>query len=153
MSDGKITQEELEDLLEMLKRSLVESIILPEVGEKIKFDVESCASKEPFKIQVYRSKMRKDKYELCGLVAKNNIPLLELHINPTKKHQNPDGTMIEVSHWHIFTEEYGRKMAFPAEELESEDFVKNTIKFLERFNVVEKPKVTQKLFLMEGGGR
>lgn len=70
---------------------------------------------------------------------KDNTLLLELHISPGKVHPNPDGKKIIGSHWHIYSEEYGRRKAFPAEDINSENFVDNTIRFLEEFNVIENP--------------
>lgn len=74
--------------------------------------------------------------------------LLELHINPGKVHINPDGEKIIGSHWHIYTEEFGRKQAFPAEDLQSDLFVKNTLLFMEKFNIIEKPTVNFQLELL-----
>ena len=74
--------------------------------------------------------------------------LLELHINPTTVHYNPDGEKIISSHWHIYTEEYGRLYAFPADNIQSDAFVENTIAFLTRFNVVEQPTIHYQLELL-----
>lgn len=78
-------------------------------------------------------------------IKKDGILLLELHINPGKVHPNPDGTKIIGSHWHIYTEEYGRQFAFPAENVQSDKFVENTILFLKRFNVIECPTINFQL--------
>ena len=67
--------------------------------------------------------------------------MLELHIGPGNRHINPDGEIIEGSHWHIYSEQYGTSQAFPAEDMNSERFVENTISFLDRFNVIEKPEI------------
>ena len=64
-----------------------------------------------------------------------------MHIGPGNRHTNPDGTIIEGSHWHIYSDQYGRTQAFPADDIESDRFVDNTIAFLEKFNVIEKPEV------------
>lgn len=74
--------------------------------------------------------------------------LLELHINPSNIHTNPDGEKITGSHWHIYSEEYGRLWAFVAEDIESENFVDNAIIFLEKFNVIERPTINFQLELM-----
>lgn len=67
--------------------------------------------------------------------------LLELHINPTTVHYNPDGKKITGSHWHIYTEGFGRAYAFPANDIEADKFVENTITFLEKFNVIDRPNI------------
>ena len=72
---------------------------------------------------------------------KKGILLLELHINPSNVHVNPDGTKIKGSHWHIYTERYGRTFAIKAEDIEDSKFVENTISFLNKFNVIKKPNI------------
>ena len=71
--------------------------------------------------------------------------LLELHISPTQVHINPDGGKITGSHWHIYTEEYGRSLAFPATDINENSFVENTLSFLTRFNVVDPPSINVQL--------
>ena len=73
---------------------------------------------------------------------------IELHINPSNVHRNPDGEKICGSHWHIYTEEYGRTYAFPAEDVQEDAFVDNTIAFLTKFNVVEQPNINYQLELL-----
>lgn len=84
---------------------------------------------------------------MSARISKNNIMLLELHIDPGKPHMNPDGEKIVGSHWHIYSEEYGRKMAFPADDIDSTLFIENTIMFLDKFNVIEKPQINYQLEL------
>ena len=74
-------------------------------------------------------------------IKKNGISLLELHINATNVHFNPDGEKITKDHWHVYTEEYGRKLAFPAKDIHSEKFEENTVRFLKKFHVVEPPEI------------
>lgn len=52
------------------------------------------------------------------------------------------------SHWHIYSEEYGRTQAYPAESINSEFFVENTIAFLNKFNVIEQPDINLQLELI-----
>lgn len=137
----KITQAEAERLLNMLKKTLVGTISLPDRSKSISFDVEGETATDLFTIKIYRGKINKDKYEICGRIKYKGLLLLELHINPGNVHINPDGTKIKGSHWHIYTEEYGRKMAYPAEDLNSNSFIENTILFFDRFNLIEKPMV------------
>lgn len=141
MSAHPLTQEEAEALLNMLKRTLEAVVKFPNLGDKTKFDVEGIESRDEFKIQIYRGSKNPKKYNIGALVLKYNVPLLELHVNPTNVHRNPDGSKIIGSHWHIYSEEHGRGVAIPAESVESEAFVENTLAFLERFNVVEKPNI------------
>ena len=145
MSDTKMTSTEARQLLEMLKRSLIAELMLPTRGGKEEFDVVGDTNTDIFTICTYRGKINPKKYDIGARVKKNGILLLELHIGPTNVHYNPDGTEIKGSHWHIYTEEHGRKYAIPADDLESSSFVDNTILFLERFNVIEKPEIAFQL--------
>ena len=134
---------EIERLLNLLKRALVDSITLPEKRERIDFDVEAKTGKEKFKISIYRGNVNREKYDYNALVLADNIPLLQLHINPSNKHINPDGKEIIGNHWHIYDEEYGRKVAFEASDINADDFIEVTLRFLDKFNVLEKPQIFQ----------
>ena len=79
---------------------------------------------------------------------KDGIMLLELHVNPGKTHVNPDGRKIIGSHWHVYSEEYGRRQAFPADDIHSDHFVDNTLLFMEKFNIIEKPSINYQLELV-----
>lgn len=144
----KLTQEEADELLNMLKYSLTNEITFPEKGNSIEFDAKGSTAKDVFTIRIYRGRINNNKYEIGARIKKNGILLLELHINPGKPHQNPDGEKLVGSHWHIYTEEYYRSLAFPAEDIQSDHFVENTILFLERFNMIEKPNINYQLELI-----
>lgn len=141
MASIKITQEEAEKLLQMLKNTLVDEIQFPSAGKSIEFNVEGETKEDIFVINIFRGKINRLKYNIGACVMKNGIVLLELHINPSNRHPNPDGELITGNHWHIYSEKYGLKWAFPADDINSEDFEKNTISFLIKFNVIEKPNV------------
>ena len=141
MARDKIKQDEIERLLEALKKTLVDSISFPEKGKSEEFEVKAVSTNEVFTIRIYRGKVNREKYNLGAIIQKHGLPILELHIGSGNRHTNPDGTIIEGSHWHIYSEQYGRTQAFPADDIESDRFVDNTIAFLEKFNVIEKPEV------------
>lgn len=140
MARDKIKQDEIERLLEALKKTLVDSISFPEKGKSEEFEVKAVSTNEVFTIRIYRGKVNREKYNLGAIIQKHGLPILELHIGPGNRHTNPDGTIIEGSHWHIYSEQYGRTQAFPADDIESDRFVDNTIAFFEKFNVIEKPE-------------
>lgn len=144
----KITQAEADKLLNMLKHSLINEIIFPEKGNSTEFNVRGSSTKDILAIKIYRGRINHNKYEIGARIIKNNVMLLELHINPGKPHQNPDGTKLIGSHWHIYTEEYYRSLAFPADDIQSDDFVNNTILFLDKFNVIDKPTIHYQLELL-----
>lgn len=148
MSNYKLTQEEAERLICMLKRTLVGAITFPEKGNDVEFSVNGDTSRDNFTIKIYRGRINYKKYELSARISRDNTMLLELHIDPGKPHQNPDGEKIIGSHWHIYSEEYGRKLAFPAEDIQSDLFVQNTVVFLDKFNVIEKPEINYQLEML-----
>lgn len=138
---AQISQQDIDALLKMIKKSLVDSVTFPEKGTKEEFEVASVTDESLFKVSIFRGSINSLKYNIGAHIAKNGIPLLELHVEPSNRHYNPDGKVIEGSHWHVYSEEYGTRLAFPAENIESEEFENNTLLFLDKFNVIEKPKV------------
>lgn len=144
----KLTQKEAEELLCMLKKSLVSEFSFPLKGSSSEFDVVGIPRKEQFAIRIYRGKIDRLKYEIGARIKRDGILLLELHINPSRPHRNPDGEILTCSHWHVYSEEYGRRYAFPACDINSEDFIDNTLAFLKKFNVVEKPTINMQLELI-----
>lgn len=141
----KLTQDEAKELLEMLKKTLTKHITFPEKGDSIEFDVQGNSKKDVFTIKICRGSIDRTKYDTGARIKKNNTLLLELHINATKVHQNPDGSKIIGPHWHVYSEEYGRRLAFPAEDIESDKFIENTVMFLDKFHVIKKPEITFQL--------
>ena len=135
MSVSKLTNAEARRLLDMTKRSLIAELNFPTRGDEKEFDVVGDTKKDIFAIKIYRGKIQPFKYNIGARIKKNGTMLLELHINPSNVHRNPDGEKICGSHWHIYTEEYGRTYAFPAEDVQEDAFVDNTIAFLTKFNV------------------
>jgi len=59
-------------------------------------------------------------------------------------HTNPDGTRISGTHWHIYKEGEDDWNA-QAADIESPDFVNDTIRLLDRFNVIRRPDFQEKL--------
>lgn len=145
MGAEKITKEEAEKLIKMMKKSLVDAIEFPSRGKTQEFDVVGDTKKDVFTINVFRGKIKAYKYNFGARIKKNGVLLLELHINDSAVHINPNGEKIIGNHWHIYTEEYGRDFAFLADDIQNELFVENAIMFLEKFNVVEKPTIIQQV--------
>ena len=143
-----LSQEEADQLLTMLKRTLQKIIDFPEAGLKESFEVKSISSSNVFTITIERMIKNPEKYNFAARIKSDGL-LLFLHINPSGKHYNPDGEMIFGSHWHVYTEGHDMRFAYPAEDIDSSDFVGNTIKFLEEFNVIEQPMIHQNLRLIK----
>lgn len=140
---GKLTTQEAEQLIKMLKKTIEKEIYLPSSGTNIKFDVQGSTKKHIFSISLYRGKINPNKGNYTALIKRNNTVLLSLDTSPAARHMNPDGRVIKGPHWHIYTEEYGRSYAYPALNITDSDFVKNTLLFLEEFHVIEKPTIVE----------
>lgn len=142
----KMTQAEADRLLNMLKRTLIETVLFPKSGAVTDFKIAGDTNRDVFVVHIRHSEIRKNKYEFHARVLKDSVLLLQLHIGDTLVHQNPDGEKITGSHWHIYKEGYNNAWAFPADDFSSDKFVENTIAFLEKFNVIELPNI---LYQME----
>ena len=140
--DPILTQEEAEHLLAMIKQTLVDNITFPEKGDKLEFNAKSVSTKDLFSIIIFRGKINPYKYSYNIRVTKNGAILLGLDINNTGKHRNPDGSIICGSHWHIYSKDHGRQYAIPAEDIDSADFIKNTMLFFQKINLLYPPLVT-----------
>jgi len=148
MSDLKLSNLDARRLLAMTKRSLIAALDFPNRGEEEEFDVVGDTKQDVFTISIYRGKINPLKYSIGARIKINGTVLLALDISPTNVHYNPDGEKICGNHWHIYTEEHGRSVAFPAEDIHEEAFIENTLVFLTRFNVVEPPDVKYQLELL-----
>lgn len=141
MARSLLKQEEIEHILSELKKSLVDVISFPEIGKSEDFLVKAISNDDEFTIHIYRGKVNRIKYNIGAIIENYGIPIMELHIGAGNRHTNPDGTIINGNHWHLYSEAYGREWAFPADDIESDKFVDNTVLFLDKFNVLEKPTV------------
>ena len=137
----KLTQQEADEMIAMLKHTLEDVVNIPERGKKTTFQVEGTSKRDNFTIQIFRGAINRLKYDIGARITVAGVPLLELHINPSNKHSNPDGSTIIGSHWHIYSEQYGRSFAIEAEDIQSDQFIENTLLLLHRFNVVECPDI------------
>lgn len=141
MTNFQLTQDEANRLINMLKRAYDKYILFPGQGKSCEFDVIGDSNRDIFTIKICHGKRDRLKYTFNARIKKNGQPLLELHITSKNAvHQNPDGTKLYGSHFHIYTEEHGRRFAFTV-DIKNEDFVENTITFLDKFNVIEKPTI------------
>lgn len=141
VGDIALTQAEADKLLKMMKKSLEGIVDFPRKNTKTEFEVMGDTERDIFTICIYRGKINPKKYDYGARIKKNGILLLELHIGPSNVHINPNGEKLRGDHWHIYTEEYGRRVAFPAEGIESEKFIENTLFFFKTFNIIKPPQV------------
>lgn len=139
-SYDKLSQAEAERLINMLKRSAKDAIVFPQKGCLREFNVIGDTKKDIFIVNIYRGKINVSKCNFGGRLRNTGQMLLELHLNETGVHQNPDGTKVKGSHMHIYSEEHGRSVAIEF-NLESENLVDNCIRFMERFNIIKMPNI------------
>lgn len=129
-----MTQEEANGLIEVLKRIKDPSTYaFPRPGIRASniLQLISFFSKDLFLVDIKRSSTIDDqKYTLQMRYKKENI-LLRLDCG-SSKHGNPDGSIIECPHFHIFQEGYGDKWAYPLPQVFSnpEDLLTTLKEFL-----------------------
>ena len=141
--DVQLSQEEANRLISMLKESLIEELNAPHHRETIEFDVQGDSKKDLFTVSIFRGGINAGKINYNARIKVNGIILLQLHLNATNRHFNPDGELITGSHWHIYKEGYGHSFAFPAGELTNASFTESAVAFLEKFNVIRLPTITE----------
>ena len=142
-----LTTEEAKQLINLAKQTLLDVLNSPDKGADVEFNADSIQTKDSFIIKIFRGKINKEKYNYGARIAKNGIILLELHINAGNIHINPDGQKITGSHWHYYTQENGIRNECPADDLSSNDFVENTLLFLEKFHIVNPPAINHQMDL------
>lgn len=77
-----------------------------------------------------------------------SLMLLEIDVNPSAIHINPDGEKISGSHLHVYTEEYDTAFAMPF-DINNKDLYQLCYSFFKRFNIIEPPNVTHQLAMEE----
>ena len=143
-----LSQNEAQELIVMLKKTLVAEIKFPTKGTQSEFKVQGPTRRHVFAINIFRGRIDKDKYNINARISKNGIMLMQLHIGETIQHMNPDRRKVNGSHWHFYHEEHGMGIAEEAENINSTDFVKNTILLFDKFNILEKPKISYQLEML-----
>ena len=141
----QLTQEEANRLIDMVKSSLIEQLVAPGRRERVEFDVQGESKKDLFSVSIFRGRINAKRVNYNARIKMNGTVLLELHVNPTNRHMNPDGKLITGSHWHLYREGYGLQFAFPADDLSDLSFTENTIAFLKRFNVIKRPEIVEQI--------
>lgn len=138
-----LTDAEARRMLELIKEALSPKAITLGKGEKACFEADSTTSQDRFRIQINRGTRNERKVEIVALPKGIPQTILELHLHPNQPHRNPDGTLIVGSHWHVYSERFGRRQAYPALDLETDSFVDGTMEFFRRFHLVRHPVIRQ----------
>ena len=140
-----LTDKEAKFLLDMIKKAYVDHVEFPGKRKKVEFEAEGDSSKDIFVINIFRGNINLKKYSYGIRVKRNGAFLFGLDIGDTLKHQNPDGKEIVGSHWHVYQENYGRRYAVPADDIDSEEFVENTYRFFKEINQIPAPDVSYQM--------
>lgn len=143
-----LSTEEAKELLELIKESATRYLYFPDPGQKIVFNAKAIHTKDEFAIQIFRGRIKQGKYSFQTIVKRNNAPLLALDVDDASVHLNPDGQKILGSHWHIYTEEYNRAFAFPAENIDSANFVENSLLYFKKINLIHPPQVREQKYMI-----
>jgi hypothetical protein len=146
----KLTQNEADMLIKMMKRKVEEQIIdFPKSQGKIIFDVLGERRTDEFVVNIERKGINARGCTYQGRVKSNNIILLRLDINPTSVHKNPEnGEKIVGSHIHIYDEDMELKKAIPF-DVGNKDLFELCFSFFEEFNIVEPPEIVQQLNIFD----
>lgn len=142
-----LTQEEADELLEMLKKCAVNSFDFPPKRKDGRLESFSIVDESKrFMIIVNRKNLHADdKITYIAIYKKGNIRLLHLDLGTTASHTNPPelgGEELEGPHLHIYRENLDDRYAVPF-EVSSSDLIDNFYNFLELFHIIEKPKVNR----------
>lgn len=144
----KLTQQEADMLIDMLKKTAEKEIAFPSGKGRVIFDVTGDRREDLFAVSIERKGINVDKVSYQGRMRTKGIPLMRLDVNPTSAHRNPDGEIIRGTHLHVYLEEYEMDYA-TLFDVESKDLYQLCYTFFERFNIVEPPTVTLQLKLTE----
>ena len=140
------------DYLMGIKKKIVEpSILIPATNEKTTLNVQSLDKSEMFQLDINRAGCIK--ISRCTMQERYGIitPLVRLDLDETKKHQNPDQSIVVGPHLHVYKEGYGDRWAYALSDLNCCPFTNITdlmITFMEfcKFCNIEEIPVMQGSF-------
>nr|DAP63057.1 MAG TPA: hypothetical protein [Caudoviricetes sp.] len=138
-----LSQEEAERLITAVKNAVEDVFRMPAAGEhNAEFHVRADDG-EKFTIAVFQGTKNAARHQISARITKLGIPLIRLCVN-SGTHNNPDGTRISGTHWHVYREGDDDLVAYPA-DLTSDGFVDATIALLDKFNVIKRPVFQESL--------
>jgi hypothetical protein len=123
----------------MIKKAVEQQEIeFPSAKGRVEFEVIGNKQDEKFVVNISRKNINSQGASYQGRVSRSGEILMRLDVNPSGKHRNPDGEMIDGTHLHVYTEEHGMTMAVPF-DVNNKDLFELCIVFFERFNIIEPP--------------
>ena len=144
----KLTQQEADILISMLKHSIEHEITFPCGKDRLEFDVRGERKNDIFVVNISRKGIDASKATYQGRVRASGAILMRLDVNPTSAHINPDGRKILGTHLHIYDEKHEMAFAIPF-DIENKNLFQLCYTFFERFNIIEPPSMAQPLPLTE----
>lgn len=143
-----MTTKEAMELLALDKYyEATERLDFPLAGKKIEFPLFSRAPREGFLLSAFRGGIVISKCTFQTRTHKDSIILARLDIDGSP-HRNPDGTVIEGTHLHLYNEQYNDKVAIPVPEIftNTSDLFLTLDQFMDYCHVVKKPMLNRTLF-------
>lgn len=148
MAETNLTQSEAESLLRMEKVRLIESTVpFPQPGEAVVYLLRSKNGREDFLLDVRRGRLSLSKCTYQNR-ARTVVPLARLDVAGSN-HRNPNDTVVECPHIHIYREGYGDKWAWPASdyiEVLPSSLIDIYHKFCDFCAIIEPPLLQGSLF-------
>ena len=135
-----MTTEEATICIEELKEILTMFVILPTPNDTVEYEAKAYQSKNEYYISITTGKRNPDKRSFCGRLKGFDSPLLRLDVNPSNRHMNNDGTVMEDTHWHVYHEEETRR-AFSCPEITKYTDIQQVEAFFKRFSVSPIPPI------------
>lgn len=133
-----LSQEDAEQLITEMKNTIEHEFVMPAPGEQnSEFHVLGKNSRTEYAIALFRGKRDPNKHSISARINKTGTQLMRLCVQGAP-HTNPDGTRITGAHLHIYREGYDTRYAKPV-NIQSPDFVADTILLLKEFNVISMP--------------
>lgn len=149
---GELTQQEAQNLLELLKKCVDTKISMPSQGYREDYDVYAIENRnEKFIISINRKNSLTDKVSFVARYLRNNTILLRLDIAPTAPHKNPPGFQYEEingTHLHIYREGFESRYAIPF-DVKDELLEDKFLSFLKMFKVVNEPIIISQTEMSE----
>ena len=109
-----LSQEEAERLITAVKNAVEDVFRMPAAGEhNAEFHVRADDG-EKFTIAVFQGTKNAARHQISARITKLGIPLIRLCVN-SGTHNNPDGTRISGTHWHVYREGDDDLVAYPAD--------------------------------------
>ncbi|MCL2058546.1 MAG: hypothetical protein FWH01_05740 [Oscillospiraceae bacterium] len=141
----RLTQNEADMLIEMLKKTVTKELELPSGKGRVEFDVTGDRKEDVFVVNISRKGINENSASYQGRVRYGSgAILMRLDVNPTQPHRNPGGDKIVGAHLHVYSEEYGERVAIPF-DIENKDLFDLCYAFFKRFNIIEPPNVIMQM--------